>query len=225
MDRLTTNKLLSLENTITGSFLSKITYPWEAIPKIRDFIFLLGDTLDVRKYEKVGECVYISKTAKIDSSAKIEGPCIICDNAEIRHGAYLRGNCIIGEGAVVGNSSEIKNSILFNRCQVPHFNYVGDSILGYRSHLGAGVKISNLKSDKTNVSIAFGKEKLKTDLKKLGAILGDYTEIGCNAVLNPGTVIGKSTTVYPLSSVRGYVSENSIYKGNGEIVKNRFADR
>jgi len=219
MDRLTTKKLLSLENTIASGFLDKIAYPWEAISKIRDFILLIGDTLDVRNYEKMGECVYISKTAKIDSSAKIEGPCIICDNAEIRHGAYLRGNCIIGESTVIGNSSEIKNSILFNNCQVPHFNYVGDSILGYRSHLGAGVKISNLKSDKTNVSIAFGEEKLKTDLKKLGAIVGDNVEVGCNAVLNPGTVIGKNTTVYPLSRVRGYVDENCIYKSENDIVR------
>lgn len=219
MDRLTTKKLLSLENTIASGLLDKIAYPWEAIPKIRDFILLLGDTLDVRYYEKIGECVYISKTAKIDSSAKIEGPCIICDNAEIRHGAYLRGSCIIGKGCVIGNSSEIKNSILFDNCQVPHFNYVGDSILGYRSHLGAGVKISNLKSDKTNVSIAFGEEKLKTDLKKLGAIVGDNVEVGCNAVLNPGTVIGKNTTVYPLSRVRGYVGENCIYKSENDIVR------
>ena len=219
MDRLTTKKLFSLENTIASSLLNKTAYPWEAIPKIRDFILLIGDTLDVRNYEKMGECVYISKTAKIDSSAKIEGPCIICDNAEIRHGAYLRGNCIIGKSCVVGNSSEIKNSILFDNCQVPHFNYVGDSILGYRSHLGAGVKISNLKSDKTNVSIMLGKERLKTDLKKLGAIVGDYCEIGCNAVLNPGTVIGKNTTVYPLSSVRGYVNENCIYKSENNIVR------
>ncbi len=221
MDRLTTKKLFSLENTIASSLLNKTIYPWEAIPKIRDYILLLGDALDVREYEKVGECVYISRCAKIDSSAKIEGPCIICAYAELRQGAFIRGNAIIGKSCVVGNSSEIKNSILFNNSQVPHFNYVGDSILGYGAHLGAGAKISNLKSDKTTVSITFNGEKLKTDLKKLGAILGDNVEIGCNAVLNPGTVIGKNTTVYPLSSVRGYVSENSIYKGNGEIVRKK----
>lgn len=222
MDRLTTKKLFSLENTIAGSLLNKTIYPWEAIPKIRDYILLLGEALDVREYERVGECVYISRSAKIDKSARIEGACIICKGATLRKGAYLRGNCIIGEGSVVGNSSEIKNSILFNYAQVPHFNYVGDSILGFKAHLGAGAKISNLKSDKSNVSIKFNNERLKTDLKKLGAILGDNVEIGCNAVLNPGTVIGKGTTVYPLSCVRGYVSESSIYKVNGEIVKKQI---
>ena len=179
---------------------------------------LLGESLDVREYEKMGEGVYISRSAKIDSSAKIEGACIIGKGAVLRKGAYVRGNCIIGDGCVIGNSSEIKNSILFNECQVPHFNYVGDSILGYKAHLGAGAKISNLKSDKTNVCITVNGEKLKTDLKKLGAILGDRVEIGCNAVLNPGTVIGRNTTVYPLSSVRGYVEENSIYKSEQNII-------
>lgn len=219
MERLITSKLLSCESTIVGSFLEKINYPWEIIPKIKEIILLLGGALDVREYEKVGESVYISKLARIDKNAKIEGPCIICANAEIRHGAYIRGNAIIGRGCVVGNSSEIKNSILFDYAQVPHFNYVGDSILGYRAHLGAGVKISNLKSDKSNVTINYGQGKIKTDLKKLGAIVGDNSEIGCNSVLNPGTIVGKNTTIYPLSSVRGYVNENSIYKSENEIVK------
>ena len=218
MERLSTKSLFSLENTIAKGLLEKIVYPWEAVCKIRDYIFLLGEALDKREYERVGECVYISRRAKIDASAKIDGPCIVSAGAELRKGAFLRGNCIIGEGCVVGNSSEIKNSILFNYAQVPHFNYVGDSILGFRAHLGAGAKISNLKSDRSNVTIELGGEKLKTDLKKLGAIIGDNVEIGCNAVLNPGTIIGKNTTVYPLSCVRGYVNENSIYK-NGEIVR------
>ena len=219
MDKLTIKSLFDLENTIARPLLEKATFPWEIIPKIRDFILLLGDTLDVREYEKIEKSVYISKKARIDKGAKIEGPCIIGAYTEIRHGAYIRGNAIIGENCVIGNSSEIKNSILFNSAQVPHFNYVGDSILGFRAHLGAGVKISNLKSDKSNVAISYKGDKIKTDLKKLGAILGDNTEIGCNAVLNPGTVIGKGTTVYPVSCVRGYVDENSIYKSNDEIVK------
>ena len=218
MDRLTVKRLFNLENTVAKSMLEKHIYPWEIIPKIRDCIFLLGEALDVREYEKVGECVYISRYAKIDNNAKIEGACIIGKGATLRKGAYLRGNCIIGDGCVIGNSSEIKNSILFNESQVPHFNYVGDSILGYKSHLGAGAKISNLKSDKTPVSITVNNEKIKTDLKKLGAILGDCVEVGCNAVLNPGTVVGRNTTIYPLSNVRGYVSENCIYKSANEIV-------
>lgn len=218
MDRLTVKRLFDLKNTIASSLMEKSVYPWEIVPKIRDYILLLGESLDVREYEKTGDCVYISRNAKIDSSAKIEGACIIGKGATLRKGAYLRGNCIIGDGCVIGNSSEIKNSILFNESQVPHFNYVGDSILGYKAHLGAGAKISNLKSDKTPVCITVNGEKIKTDLKKLGAILGDYTEIGCNTVLNPGTVIGKNTTVYPLSCVRGYVAENSIYKSENVIV-------
>ena len=219
MDRLTVKSLFRLENTIAKPLLESYIYPWEIIPKIRDYIFLIGDTLDTREYEKVGECVYISHSAKIDKDARIEGACIIGHGAILRKGAYLRGNCIIGDGCIIGNSCEIKNSILFNESQVPHFNYVGDSILGYKSHIGAGGKISNLKSDKSNVTIFVSGEKIKTDLKKLGAILGDYVEIGCNSVLNPGTIIGKNTTVYPLSSVRGYVDENSIYKSENNIVK------
>lgn len=221
MDRLTTKRLLNLENTIAKGLLKATIYPWEAIPKIRDYIFMLFSALDAREYEKIGECIYISPYARVDTSVKIEGACIIGSGAELRRGAYLRGNCIIGENCVVGNCSEIKNSILFNNAKAPHFNYVGDSILGSGAHLGAGVKISNLKSDKSNVSISINGEKLKTDLKKLGAIVGDNAEIGCNAVLNPGTIIGKNTIIYPLSSVRGYVEENSIYKDNSKICDRR----
>ncbi len=216
---ITTAKLLDLEKTIAMPLLRATIYPWEAIPKIRDFILSVGEALDVREYEKRGESVYISRQARVDETVKINGPCIICRGAEIRQGAFIRGNAIIGESCVVGNSSEIKSSILFNECQVPHFNYAGDSILGYRSHLGAGAKISNLKSDKSNINIKYGNETIKTDLKKLGAIIGDYVEIGCNAVLNPGTIIGKNTTIYPLTNVRGYVSEDSIYKGANDIIK------
>ena len=224
MEELSIKALFSLENSIAGALISSYIYPWEIIPKISDFIFALIKTLDENEYENVAQGVYISKSAKVDKSAKIQGSCIICKDAELRQGAYLRGNCIIGENCVIGNSSEIKNSILFNRAQVPHFNYVGDSILGYGAHLGAGAKVSNLKSDKTNVAIRVNNEKIDTGLKKLGAMLGDGVEIGCNAVLNPGTIIGKNTTIYPLSSVRGYISEGSIYKGN-EIVKKQSIDR
>lgn len=219
MDKLTVKSLFDIEKTIAKSLFEAYIYPWEIIPKIRDYIFLIGETLDTREYAKMGECVYISHSAKIDKDARIEGACIIGHNAVLRKGAYLRGNCIIGDGCTVGNSSEIKNSILFNESQVPHFNYVGDSILGYKAHIGAGVKISNLKSDKSNVSIRVDSEIIKTDLKKMGAILGDYVEIGCNSVLNPGTVIGKNTTVYPLSSIRGYINESSIYKNENNIIK------
>ncbi len=219
MDRLTVKSLFDIESTIAKPLFESYVYPWEIIPKIRDYIFLIGETLDTREYAKMGESVYISHSAKIDKDARIEGACIIGRNAVLRKGAYLRGNCIIGDGCTVGNSCEIKNSILFNESQVPHFNYVGDSILGYKSHIGAGVKISNLKSDKSNVLIRINNEIIKTDLKKMGAILGDYVEIGCNSVLNPGTVIGKNTTVYPLSSVRGYINESSIYKNENNIIK------
>ena len=211
--------LFDTKNTLVGAFFEKSVFPWEIIPKIRELIMLVGDTLDVREYEKVGECVYISKSAKIDKDVRIEGACIIGHDTELRKGAYLRGNCIIGNRCVVGNSSEIKNSILFNECQVPHFNYVGDSVLGRGAHLGAGAKISNLKSDKSLISISVNGDKIETNLRKLGAIVGDGVEIGCNAVLNPGTVIGKNTVVYPLSCIRGYVKENVIYKNRNEIVE------
>ena len=213
--------LFDTKNTLVGAFLEKSVFPWEIIPKIRELIMMVGEALDVREYEKVGECVYISKSAKIDKDARIEGACIIGRDTVLRKGAYLRGNCIIGNRCVVGNSSEIKNSILFNECQAPHFNYIGDSILGRGAHLGAGAKISNLKSDKSLISINVSGDKIKTNLKKLGAVVGDGVEIGCNAVLNPGTVIGKESVIYPLSSVRGYVSERCIYKNNGHVVKKR----
>ena len=219
MNRLTVENFFDYENTIAKPLFKKHVYPWEIIPKIRDCILLFGECLDVREYEKVGKSVYISRNATIDKTVKIEGACIIGKGAVLRKGAYLRGNCIIGEGCVIGNSSEIKNSILFNECQIPHFNYVGDSILGYKVHLGAGVKISNLKSDKSNVSIKILNEKIDTGLRKLGAMVGDFTEVGCNAVLNPGTIIGKNTTIYPLSNVRGYVDENSIYKSENNIIR------
>lgn len=208
-----------LTQTIAASLLEKYTYPWEVLPEIGNFIIQLGNQLPEAEYEKAGENVWIAKSAKVASTAFINGPAIIGKNAEIRHCAFIRGNAIVGEGAVVGNSTELKNVILFNKVQVPHYNYVGDSVLGYKAHMGAGAITSNVKSDKTPVTIQYEGIKVETGLKKVGAMLGDNVEIGCNTVLNPGTVVGKGTHVYPLSMVRGFIPEGSIYKKQGEIVK------
>ncbi len=213
--------LYSLDETIAKPLLMENTYPWEVLPKINEFIIKTGNTLNLNEYNKIGEDVWIHKTAKVFESAYINGPAIICANAEIRHCAFIRGNAIVGEGAVVGNSTELKNVILFNKVQVPHYNYVGDSILGYRSHMGAGSITSNVKSDKKLVVIKHEKDQIETGLKKVGAMLGDNVEVGCGSVLNPGTIIGKNTNIYPLSSVRGYVQENSIYKKQCEIVNKK----
>ncbi|MFU0826279.1 MAG: UDP-N-acetylglucosamine pyrophosphorylase [Lachnoclostridium sp.] len=208
-----------LTQTIAASLLEKYTYPWEVLPEIGNFIIQLGNQLPEAEYEKAGENVWIAKSAKVAPTAFINGPAIIGKNAEIRHCAFIRGNAIVGEGAVVGNSTELKNVILFNKVQVPHYNYVGDSVLGYKAHMGAGAITSNVKSDKTPVTIQYEGIKVETGLKKVGAMLGDNVEIGCNTVLNPGTVVGKGTHVYPLSMVRGFIPEGSIYKKQGEIVK------
>ncbi|MGN1051205.1 MAG: UDP-N-acetylglucosamine pyrophosphorylase [Acutalibacteraceae bacterium] len=218
-ERLTVNRLYDLEHTIAKPLLEKVTYPWEALPEIKDFILELGKTLDKEKFEKKGEDIWIAKSACVYPSAYLNGPLIIDENAEVRHCAFIRGSAIVGKGATVGNSTELKNSILFDGVQVPHYNYIGDSILGYMSHTGAGTITSNLKSDKSLVTVMSKGEKVETGIKKFGAMLGDYVEVGCNSVLNPGTVIGKNTNIYPLSFVRGYVSSNSIYKRLGEIAK------
>ena len=218
MEECKIKNLYNLEETIAKELLKKYDYPWEVLPEISDFIIELGNKLDESKYEKVGEDVWIAKSAKVAPTAYIHGPAIIGENAEIRHCAFIRGKAIVGEGAVVGNSTELKNVILFNKVQVPHYNYVGDSILGYKSHMGAGSITSNVKSDKKLVIVKNGKEKIETGLKKFGAMLGDEVEVGCGSVLNPGTVIGKNTNIYPLSSVRGVVPEKSIYKNKNEIV-------
>ncbi|MDR0287779.1 MAG: UDP-N-acetylglucosamine pyrophosphorylase [Clostridiales bacterium] len=207
-----------LSETIVKDIFIGVEFLWEVIPKISNFILEIGPCLPKDVYEERGAGIWIAKTAEIESTALINGPLIIGPKAEIRHCAYIRGSAIVGEKAVVGNSSELKNSILFNHAQIPHFNYVGDSILGYRAHMGAGSIASNLKSDKTNVSIKINGTVYKTGLRKLGAILGDCVEIGCGSVLNPGTIIGKNSRVYPLSAVRGYIPENSIYKKQGETV-------
>ena len=211
--------LYNLDETIAKDLLLKFTYPWEALPHIKDYILELGNTLPKEEYDKVGEDVWIHKTAKVYESAYIHGPAIICKDAEIRHCAFIRANAIVGEGAVVGNSTELKNVILFNKVQVPHYNYVGDSILGYKAHMGAGSIMSNVKSDKKLVVIKDGKKQIETGIKKIGGMLGDEVEVGCGSVLNPGTIVGKHTNIYPLSSVRGVIPANSIYKNKNEIVE------
>lgn len=211
--------LYNLEETIAKELLENITYPWEALAQIEDYIIKLGNTLDPEKYEKKGENIWIAKSAKVMPTAYIQGPAIIGENAEIRHCAFIRGKAIVGNGAVVGNSTELKNVILFNKVQVPHYNYVGDSILGYKAHMGAGSITSNVKSDKKLVIVKNGKEQIETGIKKFGAMLGDEVEVGCGSVLNPGTVVGKNSNIYPLSSVREVVPEKSIYKNKNEIVQ------
>lgn len=211
--------LFNLDETITKELLNSVTYPWEALPKISAFILKLGETLSEEDYDKCGEDIWIAKSAVVAPTAYIHGPAIIGKNAEIRHCAFIRGNAIVGEGAVVGNSTELKNVILFNKVQVPHYNYVGDSILGYKSHMGAGAITSNVKSDKTLVTVKENGNIVETGLKKFGAILGDEVEVGCGSVLNPGTVVGSHTNIYPLSMVRGYIPQNSIYKKQGEIAE------
>ncbi len=218
MDLLGTKMLFASGGSLAYSWLCDFEYPWEAIPHVADMIVKLGQELN-DGYACVGENIWIAKSAKIASSVQIKGPCIICENAELRQGAFLRGSALVGRGAVVGNSTELKNCILFDEVQVPHYNYVGDSILGYRAHMGAGAITSNVKGDRTPITVWYGEVPIETHLLKLGAMLGDHAEIGCNSVLNPGTVIGAHTNVYPLSSVRGYVPANSIYKGKKNILQ------
>lgn len=214
------DELFTLEELDAREIFEGVKYPWEVLPKIKDFILEYAKTLP-EDFEQIDDMVWVGKGTTIEKSALIKGPAIIGYDCEIRHSAFIRGNVIIGNGAVVGNSSEIKNSILFNKAQVPHYNYVGDSILGYKAHLGAGAITSNLKSNGTAVKIKNCEEVIETGLRKIGAIAGDLCEVGCNSVLNPGTVIGKESIVYPLCSVRGCVPANSILKGNGEIVEKR----
>lgn len=218
MENCKINHLYDLSQTMASSIFEGATYPWEVLPKIKDFIITLGNSLDSSIYEKRGETIWIAKSAKVAPTAFINGPVIIGEEAEIRHCAFIRGNAIIGNNCVVGNSTELKNVILFNRVQVPHYNYVGDSILGYKSHMGAGSITSNVKSDKKLVIVKDANESIETGLKKFGAMIGDEVEVGCGSILNPGTVIGKNSNIYPLSSVRGVVSSNSIYKNQNEIV-------
>ncbi|NLL75968.1 MAG: UDP-N-acetylglucosamine pyrophosphorylase [Clostridiales bacterium] len=218
MEQFKIENLYTLSETIAADIFDGVNYPWEVLPKIKEFIVKLGNTLPEEIYEKRGENIWIAKSATVFSSAYIAGPAIIDENAEIRHCAFIRGNAIVGKGAVVGNSTELKNVILFNKVQVPHYNYVGDSVLGFKAHMGAGSITSNVKSDKTLVVAKSEEGCIETGLKKFGAMLGDMVEVGCNSVLNPGTVIGKNASVYPTSSVRGYIPPNSIYKDKGRVV-------
>lgn len=217
--QLNYKNFLDTSHTIAEKIFEKINYPWEALSLIKDFIKEVGPTLPKEEYDEIAENVWISRKATVFPSAHIDGPTIIQENAQIRHCAFIRGSAIVGKNCVVGNSTELKNVILFDNVQVPHFNYVGDSILGYKSHMGAGSITSNVKSDKSLVAVKLGDEKIQTDLKKFGAILGDYVEIGCNAVLNPGTIIGRNSTVYPTSMVKGVIEESTILKNNGKMVK------
>lgn len=216
-EQLYAENLFDYSKTIARSLFESVKFPWEALSKIKEFVIELGKTLDPNVYEEKGNNIWIAKSATVFPSAYLNGPLIICDNAEVRHCAFIRGSAIVGKGAVVGNSTELKNSILFDGVQVPHYNYIGDSILGYKSHTGAGTITSNLKSDKSLVTVLKDGEMIETGIKKFGAMLGDYVEVGCNSVLNPGSVIGRNTNIYPLSFVRGYIPENSIYKRLGEI--------
>lgn len=218
MDNLLAKKLFSYENTLVEPLFKDVKFCYEVLPKIKDFIKTLGPTLNKEIYTQVDNDIWVAKSAKIAPSASITGPCIIGENSEIRHCAFIRGNAFIGDNCVVGNSTELKNVVLISHVQVPHYNYVGDSVLGIYSHMGAGSITSNVKSDKTLVTIKIKDKKIETGLKKFGAMIGDYVEIGCGSVLNPGTVIGKKSNVYPLSSVREYIPENSIYKKAGEVV-------
>lgn len=216
--QVTIKELYDLTETAAKPLLESVTYPWEALPKIKDFIIELGNSLDPEEYEKHGENIWIHKSATVFDSAYIAGPCIVGKDTEVRQCAFIRGSALVGDNCVVGNSTELKNVIIFNNVQVPHYNYVGDSILGFHSHMGAGSITSNVKSDKTLVHVKDADFDIATGMKKFGAMLGDYVEVGCNSVLNPGTVIGSHSNIYPLSRVRGYVPSNSIYKDRNDIV-------
>lgn len=220
-DSLSVNNLYNLEETIAGDIFEGVMYPWEVLTKIGDFILALGESLSLDDYEKKGDNIWIAKSARVAPTASITGPAIIGKDAEIRHCAFIRGKAVVGEGCVVGNSTELKNVILFNKVQVPHYNYVGDSVLGFKSHMGAGSITSNIKSDRSPITISYDDKKVETGLVKMGAMIGDNVEVGCNSVLNPGTVIGRSSNIYPLSMVRGFIPEKSIYKKRGEITDKR----
>lgn len=219
MESVRIRDLYDLTQSMAGEAMGKLEYPWEMLPKIKELIPAIGETLDPAVYEKKGDAIWIARSAKIAPTASITGPVIIGEETEVRPGAFIRGNALVGCHCVVGNSTELKNVILFNNVQVPHYNYVGDSILGYKAHMGAGSITSNVKSDKMLVVVKGTSEKWETGLKKFGAMLGDHVEVGCNSVLNPGTVVGRNSNIYPLTSVRGVVPSDSIVKSMGDIVE------
>lgn len=221
MEQLTITELLDLNETMAAKLFEGKTYPWEVLPEIGNFILELGKTLNESEYDKIGEDVWIAKTAKVAPSASITGPAIIGANTEVRHCAFIRGKALVGENCVVGNSVELKNVVIFNHVQVPHYNYVGDSVLGYKSHMGAGSITSNVKSDKSLVTVKGSRKQIATGMKKFGAILGNHVEVGCNSVLNPGTVVGCDSQIYPVSCVRGVVPAGSIYKNKEEIIEKK----
>lgn len=221
MCKITISDLYDLTETIAADLFEGLTYPWEALGKIHDFIIELGKKLSAEVYEERGENIWVARSASVAPTACLNGPLIVDEGAEIRHCAYIRGNAIVGKGAVVGNSTELKNVVLFNKVQVPHYNYVGDSILGFKSHMGAGSITSNVKSDKSLVTVKGEGIFIETGLKKMGAMLGDHVEVGCNSVLNPGTVVGRNSNIYPTSMVRGVVPADSIYKKSTEIAGKR----
>ena len=211
--------ILDINKTISKDLFKETNYPWEALPYIKDYIITLGNNLDKDNYTEIEEHIWVGGNVEIDKLSTIIAPCIIDDNTIIRPGAYIRGNAIIGKNCVIGNSTVIKNSIIFDNCQLPHYNYVGDSILGYHVHLGAGVILSNLKNDGTNIDIKYKGKKLPTGMRKMGSVIGDSTEVGCNSVLYPGTIIGKNTNIYPLTRVRGIINSNSIVKDENTVVE------
>lgn len=211
--------ILDINKTICKELFEHSNYPWEVLPKISEYIITLGNSLDENNYTEIEEHIWVGSNVVIDKLSTITAPCIIDNDAIVRPGAYIRGNVIIGKNCVIGNSTEIKNAIIFDRCQLPHYNYVGDSVLGYHVHLGAGVILSNLKSDGTNVDIRYKDKKISTGMRKMGSIIGDNTEVGCNSVLYPGTVVGKNTNIYPLTRVRGIINSNSILKDENVLVE------
>ena len=222
-EQMRLKELFDMEKTLAGRYLEQYTYPWEVLPHIGEIIKELGKTLDLKEYDHIGEDIWIHKTVKVPPTASLKGPAIFGRDVEIRPGAFIRGNVLVGEGSVVGNSTELKNVILFDNVQVPHYNYVGDSILGYKSHMGASSLTSNVKSDKTLVNVHGEDGDIETGLKKFGAAVADFVEVGCGSVLNPGTIVGSHSNIYPLSSVRGCINSHSIYKKEGVIVEKNSA--
>ena len=216
MEQVKIADLFTLEETLAGDYLRQFTYPWEALAGIHDLILKIGKSLPSGLYDQVAEDVWIAKSAKVFDSAYFGGACIIGENAQVRHCAFIRGDALVGSHSVVGNSAELKNVIIFNNCEVPHYNYVGDSILGFHAHMGAGAITSNIKSDRTNIIVKGRDAQYETGRRKIGAILGDWVEIGCNAVLNPGTIVGQHSMIYPTSCVRGVIPSNTIFKNSGE---------